>query len=600
MQKKHVVKDILKQHNITAWYQPIVNVENQELIGWEAFSRGLETDQGLATPAMFDTAAEAGILKPFDLMCIHNAATCFEQLQLSHKLFINLSNEMLIASSRLKKQVGNMIAANAIPPTKMVLEIDEKNASENTQGLIEAVRYFHELGFDIAIDHLSGMGDIGENSQLHALWEELKPDYIKLDRGFIEHINGSASKQKTVRELVAVARTIGAILIAEGVESKRELQKLYELGIYHVQGFLIQKPELAPLPPRIDHLLEDVSFSNSSQASLACDLVVDKSYLDVHANVEDVFNFFDENTYLNSLAILDGVHVKGMIYRRPFLLKYAKKQRREVVCSQSVVTVMTTNFLCVDAHQRIEQVSRLLTSRAQLNAEHDYVIETEGRFLGIGTVIDLLRKVTQLRVQPDHQENLLTMLPGNTPISSCVNQLLEKNEAFTVALLDLSYFKVFNNQYGHHAGDQVLIMFAELLRRHVAKSKNFIGHIGGDDFVMVLPSREWQPLIARVFESFQNKIVKFYSEQDVQQGGVQVSQFNGDIVLAPLIHLSAGVLTIHDEYVESFDRVLANLIRLKPLTKNTDEVCLVHQYHDQVNSYSFSGGEFANEEMRKS
>lgn len=595
MQKKYVVKDILKQHNITAWYQPIVNIESQELLGWEAFSRGQETDKGLATPAMFDSAAEAGILKPFDLMCIHNAATCFEQLQLSNKLFINLSNEMLIASSRLKQQVGKMIAANAIPPNKMVLEIDEKNATENTQDLVEAVRYFHELGFEIAIDHLSGMGNVGENRALHSLWEELNPDFIKLDRGFIENINGSATKQKTVKELVAVARTIGAILIAEGVESKRELQKLYELGIHHVQGYLIQKPELAPLPPRIDHLLEHEIFSQTSQASLACDLVVDKSYIDIHANVEQVFDFFDGNAHLNSVVVTEDFHVKGIIFRRPFLSKYAKKQRREVVCSQSVVTVMTTNFLSVDAHQRIEQVSRLLTSRAQLNAEHDYVIESEGRFLGIGTVIDLLKKVTQLRVQPDHQENLLTMLPGNTPISSCVNELLEKDEAFTVVLLDLSNFKVFNNQYGHHAGDQVLIMFAELLRRRVAKSKNFIGHIGGDDFVMVLPSMDWQPLLSKVFESFQNKIVKFYSEQDIEQGGVKVNQYNGDFVLEPLIHLSAGVLTIHDEYVESFERVLARLICLKPLTKNINELCVVHQYHEQINRYSFLEGVFTKE-----
>mgnify|MGYP003669226665 FL=1 len=196
MQKKHVVKDILKQHNITAWYQPIVNIESRELLGWEAFSRGLETDNGLATPAMFDTAAEAGILKPFDLMCLHNAATCFEQLQLNHKLFINLSNEMLIASSRLKKQVGKMIATNVIPPTRMVLELDEKNASQNTQDLIEAVSYFHEQGFEIAIDHLSGMGDIGENQDLHALWEQLKPDYIKLDRDFIENIQCQQTKNR--------------------------------------------------------------------------------------------------------------------------------------------------------------------------------------------------------------------------------------------------------------------------------------------------------------------------------------------------------------------------------------------------------------------
>lgn len=591
MNKKYIVKDILKQHNITSWYQPIINIESRELLGWEAFSRGLETDQGLATPAMFDTAAEAGILKPFDLMCIHNAAKCFEQLQLSQKLFINLSNEMLVASSRLKKQVGKMIADNLIPPTRMVLEIDEKNAYLNAKDLTEVVSYFHEQGFEIAIDHLSGMADVGGDKELHALWEELKPDYIKLDRCFIHNIYGSVSKQKTVKELVAVARSMGTILIAEGVETEKELKKLYELGIHNVQGYLIQKPELAPLPPKIDHLLQDEIYSATNQASLASDLVVTKTSIDINARVQEVFDFFEESVHLNSIAVLDGQTVQGMIYRRHFLAKFSTKQRREVVSAKPVSAVMSSNFLKVEAHQRIEQVSRLVTSRAQLNAEHDFAIESEGHFLGIGTVIDLLRKVTQLRVRPDHQENLLTMLPGNTPISYCVNELLGKDSPFCIALLDLSYFKVFNNKYGHVMGDQVLIMFAELLRRHVKQTTKFAGHIGGDDFILVIPEDEWQESLRTIFSEFNHKVRKFYSEQDVQQGGVQVTDEDGENKLISFISVSAGVITVQNEYVDSFQTLLSSLIKLKPLTKNSEGVCLAHKSGGYMQRYSFSGDE---------
>jgi len=333
---------------------------------------------------------------------------------------------MLIAISHLKKQVGKMITNNAIPPTRMVLEIDEMNASQNTDALVEAAKFFHELGFEIAIDHLSGIENIGKNKELHSLWDELNPDYIKLDRSYIHGINGSASKQKLVKEVVAVARALGTILIAEGVETFKELKKLYELGIHHVQGYLIQKPELAPLPPKLDHLIEHKLFSETNQSSLASDLVVSKSFVQVKVCVNEVFEMFEKNVNLNSVAVLDDMSVEGIIYRRPFMLKYAKKQRREVVQQKKVTNVMTKHFLIVDAHQRIEQVSRLVTTRAQISEEHDFVIVSEGRFLGIGTVIDLLRKVTQLRVRPDHQENLLTMLPGNTPIGACVNELLEK------------------------------------------------------------------------------------------------------------------------------------------------------------------------------
>ena len=592
MQRKHLVKDILKNHNITSWYQPIINIESRTLVGWEAFSRGPETNDSLATHELFDSAAEAGILKPFDLMCIHNAALCFEQLQLQPKLFINLTNEMLVASSRLKKQVGRMIADNAIPPARMVLEIDEKNASHNTQHLIEAVTYFHEMGFEIAFDHLSGMGNIAENAPLHELWAQLKPNYIKLDQGFIKNINGSPGKQQTLKKLVAVARSLGAQLIAKGVETEKELKKLYELGVYSVQGFLIQKPELAPLPPKLTTLLDDILYDNPNRGSLASDLVVAKTCVETSTTISEVYQLFEEQVQLNSLAVVDDHVVKGMVYRRLFMNKYAKKQRREVVQHKSISKAMTQNFLKVEADQRIEQVSRLVTTRAQVNSEHDFVICNHGRFLGIGTVIDLLRKVTQLRVQPDHQENILTMLPGNTPIGNCVNELLERGKPFSIALLDLTNFKVFNNVYSHYVGDQMLIMFADILRKHTQNEANFAGHIGGDDFILVMPSAPWQNLLSAIFTEFKHKVLSFYSEKDLAQGGILTQTPEAGEELVEFVSLSAGVLSIHHEYYDDFQKVLRDLIKLKPYTKSAEGVCLAHQSERGVKRFVFSEAGF--------
>ena len=587
MQRKYLIKDILKNHNITSWYQPIINIESRTMVGWEAFSRGPETNDSLATHELFDSAAEAGILKPFDLMCIHNAAHCFEQLQLQPKLFINLTNEMLVASGRLKKQVGRMMADNAIPPSRMVLEIDEKNASHNNQDLIEAVHYFHEVGFEVAFDHLSGMGNITENAPLHALWTQLRPDYIKLDQGFIKEINGSIGKQETIKKLVAIARSLGAQLIAKGVETEKELQKLYELGVYTVQGFLIQKPELAPLPPNLDKLLDDLLSESPNKGSLACDLVVSKASAESTMTILDLYQLFEENVQLSSIAVVDNHVVKGMVYRRLFMSKYAKKQRREVVQHKSISSAMTQNFLKVEADQRIEQVSRLVTTRAQVNSEHDFVICNHGRFLGIGTVIDLLRKVTQLRVQPDHQENILTMLPGNTPIGNCVNELLERGKPFSIALLDLSNFKVFNNVYSHYVGDQMLIMFADILRKHTQSDANFAGHIGGDDFILVMPIAPWQSLLSAIFTEFRHKVLSFYSEKDIAQGGILTQDAEGNEVLMDFVSLSAGVLSIRHEYFDGFQSVFKELINLKPFTKSAEGVCLAHQSEQGVDRFIF-------------
>ncbi len=599
MKPEYVVKDILKKHNITSWYQPIVNLESRTVIGWEAFSRGPETNDSLGTHELFDTAAEAGILKPFDLMCIHNAALCFEQLQLGPKLFLNFTNEMLVASSKLKKQLGNMIADSAIPPARMVLEIDEKNASQNPQDLISAVNYFHEMGFEIAFDHLSGMGDVADDSALHALWAELKPEYIKLDQGFIKEINGSITKQKTIKKLVAKARSLGAQLIAKGVETEKELCKLYELGVYAVQGYVIQKPELAPVPPDLEQISQAYLSHSTNQGSLASDLVVSTTSVESQTSIQHVFELFEQNVHLSSLAVVEEQIVLGMVHRRVFMTKYAKKQRREVVQHKPITHAMTVNCLKVEADQRIEQVSRLVTTRAQINAEHDFVICNQGRFLGIGTVIDLLRKITQLRVLPDHQQNILTMLPGNTPLGSCVNELLDGGKPFSVALLDLSNFKAFNNLYSHYEGDQMLIMFAELLRKHTKTDANIAGHIGGDDFVLIMPKTPWITVLGHIFKEFEHKAQSFYSEKDLAQGCMMNKDVQGHSQAIDLVTLSASVLSIDGEYFDDFSSVLKSLIKLKPMTKSAEGICLVHRSGQEIEYFARQGAEFESKGLQQ-
>lgn len=596
MKKKFVIQDILKNHNITSWFQPIIDVEKRKITGWEAFSRGLETKKGLQAPEMFDSAAEAGILKPLDLMCIHTAADNFEQLQLENKLFINISNELMMASSRLKAQVGKLISDNKIPTTSMVLEIDEKSASENLDELADAVTFFHEQGFEVAIDHLSGIEDIGNSAAIHKLWADIKPEYIKLDREFVQNINGSANKQKTVKELVSVARAIGSTIIAEGVETQKELKKLYDLGVYHVQGFFIQKPELAPVSPDLDNLLDTSLFAQSNQQSLACDLIVSSSHVEVGTTIKTVFEMLEANVHLSSIAVLENEKAQGIVYRRAFLDEFSKRQRREVVQDKCITTVMSTDVLNVNAHQRIEQVSRLVTSRAQVESDHDFIISNEQHFLGIGTVIDLLRKVTNLRVQPDHQENILTMLPGNTPLSNCVKELLGKAEPFTVALLDLANFKPFNNHYSHYRGDEVLIMFAEILKKHLSHGASFAGHIGGDDFVLIMPDEDhWKELMRSIFTEFNNKVLRFYSGKDIQQGGIESTDRNGHIRHFDFVSLSAGVMTITDEYFDSFQSLLTQLIQLKQRTKRDEGTCLTYLKQSQIKLFSFSENGFVDE-----
>jgi len=591
MKKTQAVRNILKQHNITSWFQPIINVETRELLGWEAFTRGPSVGPIHDAPSLFDSAAQAGVLKPFDVMCMHNAALCFEQLQLQGKLFVKLSNEMLVASSRLKKQVGAMIADSSLPTSKIVLEIDERNACNNLEELIQAVHFFHEQGFEIAIAQLGDIEDLNDTTALQNLWAKLKPNYVKIGRQFITNLLGSASKQAFVREIVALVRSVNSSVIAEGVETQRELEKLQDLGVQNIQGYLIQKPELAPVAPNLEKILPSLESINSN-ANLACDLVVSKNKVESNFLVEDVINIFEEKVFLNSLAVVEDDKIIGMVYRTSFLAKLSSRQRRDVLASKSIKTEMEKDFLQVDSHVRMEQVSRLVTARARLYTEHDFAITSQNKFIGVGTAIDLLRKITQLRTDQDQQSNLLTMLPGNVPIGDCVSELLERDAKFTIALLDLNNFKPFNNHYDHTKGDELLVIFADLIRKHINSDTDFAGHIGGDDFVVILQQDNWQAVLASLFTEFDHRVLNFYTEEDQAQGGIQSTNRFGEDSFFDFVNISGGAISLTEEFFESFQSLLTLLIKLKQRTKRDKTLRLAHQQNNTISLLSFEEGKF--------
>ncbi len=584
MSKAQEVKEILRKQEITSWFQPIIDIETRELLGWEAFSRGPITGELKTTPSLFDSAAEAGVLKPFDLMCLHSAANCFEQLQLQKRLFVHLSNEMLVASGRLKERIANLISDSAVPATRMVLEIDERSAIQNIEAWIESSRLFHELGFQIAID------DLDLSALTHGIWCELKPHFVKIDRRYVADIHNNLTNQRFVQQIVTVARSLNARVIGEGVETLDEYRMLKSLGVQCVQGYLIQKPELSPEAPNLERILPDED-DLGRRAYLACDLVSHRESVTKNTLIKDVLKLFEDKVYLSSIAVLDKHKVVGMVHRHAFLAKVATRQRREVLQDMPVKAEMDSDFLSVDSHIRCEQVSRLVIARARIHGEHDFVITACDKFLGIGTTIELLRKLTQSKLGVSRQSDLLTMLPGTIAVGDCVEELLQANKSFTIALLDLTDFKPYNNHYGHCRGDELLVMFAEMLRKHISQEVGFLGHIGGDDFVVVLRNGDWNKIIASIMLEFSHRVVDLYNEKDRARGGIQSTDRFGETCFFPFLSISGGVAVIQDEYYTSFQALLTELIKLKQRTKRLPNLNLAVLQAEQVGLYAYEQGQ---------
>lgn len=154
------------------------------------------------------------------------------------------------------------------------------------------------------------------------------------------------------------------------------------------------------------------------------------------------------------------------------------------------------------------------------------------------TVKNLTRLLTiNRRMSP------LTGLPGNVQINSELKKHLMKNEEFSVLYLDLDNFKAYNDVYGFLKGDQIIEYTANIIVNAVHSYGNgFVGHIGGDDFIAIVPCKDVEKLCQAIIYNFDNGSKKFYNEKDKEDGYIEVANRKGIIEKFPLISISIAVV----------------------------------------------------------
>ncbi|MBR0350216.1 MAG: diguanylate cyclase [Clostridia bacterium] len=156
------------------------------------------------------------------------------------------------------------------------------------------------------------------------------------------------------------------------------------------------------------------------------------------------------------------------------------------------------------------------------------------------TIKNLSRLLTiNRRISP------LTGLPGNVQIHAELKKRLSNREAFTVLYFDLDNFKAYNDVYGFLKGDEIIVYTADTINRILHKywTENvFVGHIGGDDFVGIVPDIHCEKVCQEIIANFDAKVSNFFTEADNERGYIEVANRKGIIEQFPLTTLSIGVV----------------------------------------------------------
>lgn len=153
--------------------------------------------------------------------------------------------------------------------------------------------------------------------------------------------------------------------------------------------------------------------------------------------------------------------------------------------------------------------------------------------------------LTITRASRAFDANPLTKLPGNTSIIQRIQEMIDRREDFALAYADLDYFKSFNDKYGFSRGDEVLMMTARVIVntiRGFTGVRSFVGHVGGDDFVYILPPDRVELACKRVVENFDSIVPHFYDEEDRARGYIQSTDREGNMRTFPLMAISIAVV----------------------------------------------------------
>ncbi len=232
----------VERDELVTFYQPIIDLDTLELIGFEALMRWNHPQRGLVPPGEFIPVSEdTNLIVPMTLWILKNSCQQMvkwqKQFPTNKKLMmsVNLSGKHF-AHANLVEQVQKILMETGLSPTCLKLELTESAVMENAEAAIRMLKQLRDLGIQISID------DFGTGYSSLSYLHRFPINTLKVDRSFVSTMEDGTENGEIVRTIIALAKSLNLNVIAEGIESIHQLHQLRILGCEYGQGFLFSRP----------------------------------------------------------------------------------------------------------------------------------------------------------------------------------------------------------------------------------------------------------------------------------------------------------------------------------------------------------------------
>lgn len=538
-------RDVIAGKQLQSVYQPIVELASGDIMAWEALTRGPNESRFQSPAVLFDFAEEAEQVFSLERECRETAVRGLGVLPPGSKLFLNIHPRTLVDPDFSPGQTVRLLEQFGLSPSDVVLEITERHSVRDFTLFHRTLEHYRNQGFRIAID------DVGTGYSGLQTIAELRPEFLKVDMSLVRGINADPVKRALMETLVTFAENIGCRIIAEGIEEEAELNTLMRMGVHYGQGFFLQRP--ASPKPGLSGGVQTI-FSSSSSVKVGGGVMSNSLprlldapvVVEEHASVSEVKELIGNAGPMGAAVVIRDDRPVGLVMNHHLDRALSSRYGMSLYYNRPVSLVMDPSPLYAETASPVENVAREAMKRAKSKLFDHVVVTEHGLLHGTISVQRMMDTIASAQVELAKGANPLTGLPGNVAIEIELERHSSREEPFSVIYADLDNFKVYNDSYGFKNGDKVLLLLSKILqwagRRHVQGGSGFVGHIGGDDFVIVCPQENAQRVCQAITRCFGRLVGNCYMSLDRQRGWIHGNGRDGKTGQFPLVSVSLAIV----------------------------------------------------------
>ena len=479
----------LSRGQFIVYFQPKYSLVGNHMAGAEALVRWIHPEWGFMSPGEFIPLFEKnGFISYLDVYIWEQVCICLKEWKEKGYAFLPVSVNVSrtdFCQMDLVDTLDKIVKKYDVDPASLHLEITESAYSENPVQIINTVNELRDKGFIIELD------DFGSGYSSLNMFNQMKMDILKLDMKFIQNEMSKSVDQSILKYIIGMSHGLGLSVVAEGVETREQLERLRELGCDYVQGYYFAKPmpgkeyeELLKKQPL--QCVLPIRRKSSGQQDLRCVLIVDEDdqYREqVQNTFEGQYRVLAASDFDSALACLEKEEENGV--SAVILSATLPKNGASLV-----VQTMRQNPL----YWRIPVLATI--PGAKMLDEVPFVLEMDDFLCKCHPMFDLLRRVNRLigdfssyerenTLKDEASRDYMTGLFNRRGMQAAWDSLRKEDHPLAIYLFDLDSLKKVNDTKGHEEGDSLIQSFADLLRRKT-RSKDILCRYGGDEFIVVL------------------------------------------------------------------------------------------------------------------